>query len=53
MSRPGLRACDLEGACPGYTLFTPIAGKGETFLIDFHGEFVHRWELPYPPGQYA
>ena len=49
----GLRACDLERVYPGYTLFTPIAGKGETFLIDLHGEVVQRWTLPYPPGQYG
>jgi len=47
----GLRACDPEGACPGFTLFTPRFEQNRTvYLIDLQGEVVHTWHLPYAPG---
>jgi hypothetical protein len=46
----GLRACDPERACPGYTLFAPINGGGTVYLLDLHGDVAHTWALPYPPG---
>jgi hypothetical protein len=49
----GLRALDKSKASPGYTLFSPITGKGEVYLIDLEGTVVHQWNLPYPPGAYG
>ena len=47
----GLRACDRERACPGYTLFAPCFAQNRTvFLIDLQGEVVHTWTMPYAPG---
>lgn len=49
----GLRAIDPVKAFPGYTLFSPITGRGEVYLIDLQGKIVHQWALPYPPGAYG
>jgi hypothetical protein len=49
----GLRLLDPRRASPGYTLFAPLASKGDVFLVDLHGKVVHRWKLPYAPGQTA
>src|SRR5215475_4800858 len=46
----GLRVLDRDRACPGYTLFTPLTGQGEVYLIDLEGKVVHQWTLPYHPG---
>src|SRR5712664_2592301 len=47
----GLRACDTERACPGYTLFAPCFPQNRTvFLIDLQGSVVHTWAMPYAPG---
>jgi hypothetical protein len=47
----GLRACDPERACPGYTLFAPCFPQNRTvFLIDLQGTIVHTWAMPYAPG---
>src|SRR5262249_41560626 len=47
----GLRACDPERACPGYTLFAPCFEHNRTvYLVDLHGEVVHTWPMPYAPG---
>jgi rhodanese-related sulfurtransferase len=47
----GLRACDPERACPGYTLFAPCFPQNRTvFLIDLQGSIVHTWTMPYAPG---
>jgi len=47
----GLRACDTERACPGYTLFAPCFPQNRTvFLIDLQGSVVHTWTMPYAPG---
>jgi len=47
----GLRALNRDKASPGYTLFAPLTGHGEVYLVDLDGEVVHRWKLPYGPGQ--
>jgi hypothetical protein len=49
----GLRAWNREKAFPGYTLFAPITGSGQVYLIDLDGTVVHQWNLPYPPGAYG
>jgi hypothetical protein len=47
----GLRACDTERACPGYTLFAPCFAQNRTlFLIDVQRAVVHTWTMPYAPG---
>jgi len=38
----GLRACDPERACPGFTLFAPVFEQNRTvYLINLQGELVH------------
>ena len=49
----GLRALDPGRVSPGYTLFAPIAGRGEVYLVDLQGTVVHQWALPVPPGRHA
>jgi hypothetical protein len=49
----GIRAIDRSKAFPGYTLFAPITGSGQVYLVDLDGNVVHRWALPYPPGAYG
>ena len=49
----GLRALDEKRAFPGYTLFAPITGGGEVYLIDLQGRVVHEWHLSHPPGAYG
>jgi hypothetical protein len=49
----GLRALDPRKAFPGFTLFAPITGSGQVYLIDLEGNVVHQWNLPYPPGAYG
>lgn len=49
----GLIAHDPALASAGFTLFTPIAGSGQVYLIDMAGEVRHTWRLPYPPGRHA
>ena len=40
----GLRACDPERACPGFTLFAPFFEQNRTVdLINLQGELVHSW----------
>jgi hypothetical protein len=47
----GLRACDPERACAGFTLFAPhFVGSKTVYLIDLAGKVVHGWDLPYSPG---
>jgi hypothetical protein len=37
----GLRACDHERACPGFTLFAPLFEQNRTvYLIDLKGDVV-------------
>ena len=49
----GLRACDPDRACPGYTLFAPHTSERTVYLVDLEGRIAHSWELPYPPGLYG
>ncbi|MEH2109638.1 aryl-sulfate sulfotransferase [Nostoc sp.] len=49
----GLRAYNPEKVFKGYTLFTPLTGQGEVYLLNLEGEVVHQWNLPYPPGLYG
>ncbi|MQF64895.1 aryl sulfotransferase [SAR202 cluster bacterium AC-409-J13_OGT_754m] len=52
-SGTGVRAYDPKEAFNGYTLFTPMNGKGIVYLIDMNGNIVHRWKLKHPPGLYG
>ena len=49
----GLRACDTDRACPGFTLFAPQSGGGNVYLIDLHGNVAQTWRMPYAPGNYG
>ncbi|WP_067490925.1 aryl-sulfate sulfotransferase [Actinomadura hibisca] len=49
----GLIALDADRAFDGYTLFAPLTGTGEVYLIDLHGTVVHRWKMPHRPGRHA
>jgi hypothetical protein len=49
----GVTAYDPSRAYNGYTLFTPITGNGEVYLINIKGKVVHQWKLPYPAGHYG
>jgi len=49
----GLRAVDHERASPGFTLFAPMSGGGNVYLIDLDGRPIHSWQMPYPPGNYG
>jgi hypothetical protein len=48
----GLRAFNLDQACPGFTLFAPQGGGGILYLID-EGKVIHTWQMPYSPGNYV
>ena len=52
-TRLGLTAHDPEKTCPGYFLYTPMAGLGDVYLLDMEGNVAHKWRLPYPPGLYG
>jgi len=49
----GLTALDRERACPGYTLYAPMNGPGDVYLLSLDGEEVHHWAMPDPPGLYG
>jgi len=49
----GLRACDPDRACPGFTLFASLRGEGNVYLIDLDGKVIHTWQMPYAPGEYG
>jgi len=49
----GLIACAPAAACPGYTLFAPLTGTGQAYLVGLDGTVAHRWDLPYRPGRHA
>ena len=53
IGRLGLTALDPEKACPGYVLYTPMASRGDVYLIDLQGNVAHQWRMPYPPGLYG
>ena len=52
MRQLGLTQHSPEKAFPGYTLFAPLEGAN-VYLIDMRGNVVHRWQLPYRPGDYG
>ena len=52
MRQLGLISYKPEMAYPGYTLFAPMEGTA-VYLIDMRGNVVHRWQLPYRPGEYG
>jgi hypothetical protein len=49
----GLIAADLATASPGYTLYAPLTGTGQAYLVALDGTVAHRWDLPYRPGRHA
>ena len=53
IARTGLTAHDPAKASPGYTLYAPLSGNGEVYLLDPNGEVAHWWQMPYPPGLYG
>ena len=53
IARTGLTANDPSLACPGYTLYAPMSGRGEVYLLDADGNVAHQWNMPYPPGLYG
>ena len=53
MSKTGLTALDRTLACPGYTLYAPMNGPGDVYLLNLDGEEVHQWKMPDPPGLYG
>ena len=53
MAKTGLTAYDEERACPGYVLYSNLYESNTIHLIDLNGETAHRWEMPYPSGQYG
>ena len=52
-TKTGLTALDRERACPGYTLYAPMNGPGDVYLLSLDGEEVHHWVMPDPPGLYG
>ena len=52
-SKTGLTALDRTRACPGYTLYAPMSGPGDVYLLNLDGEEVHHWSMPDPPGLYG
>ena len=52
-TKTGLTALDRERACPGYTLYAPMDGPGDVYLLNLDGEEVHHWAMPDPPGLYG
>ena len=51
--RTGLIAHDPALAQPGYTLFAPMFGDGQVYLIGMDGAVAHEWRMPYRPGLYG
>jgi hypothetical protein len=49
----GLVSADPAAASPGFTLFAPLTGTGQVYLVDLNGVPAHRWDLPYRPGRHA
>ena len=50
--RFGLTVYQPDKVYQGFTLFSPLEGTS-TYLIDMRGNVVHRWQMPYRPGEYA
>lgn len=53
IARTGLTAHDPAEASPGYTLYAPLSGNGEVYLMDADGGVAHEWKMPFPPGLYG
>ena len=53
IARTGLTAHDPAKASPGYTLYAPMSGNGEVYLLAPNGDVAHQWQMPYPPGLYG
>ncbi|MEC4018625.1 arylsulfotransferase family protein [Streptomyces sp. H27-D2] len=49
----GLIALDENAAYDGYTLYAPLTGTGQVYLVDLRGDVAHQWNLPYRPGRHA
>jgi hypothetical protein len=49
----GLIASNPAAASPGYTLFAPLTGTGQVYLVGLDGTVAHQWDLPYRPGCHA
>ncbi len=49
----GLTAHEPSKAFQGYTLYAPMFGEGETYLLDMDGNVVHEWKAPLEPGDYV
>ena len=49
----GLIGADPATASPGYTLFAPLTGTGQAYLVGLDGTVAHQWDLPYRPGRHA
>ncbi len=49
----GLLGVDSARTAGGLTLYCPIAGPGDIFLVDIDGQVVHKWVAPAPPGRHA
>lgn len=49
----GLISHNPQKTFDGYTLFAPLSGSGEVYLIDIDGNIAHQWQLPHPPGLYG
>lgn len=52
-TKTGLTALNVEKACPGYTLYAPMNGPGDVYLLNLDGDEVHHWKMPDPPGLYG
>lgn len=48
----GLIASDHKRVVPGYVLVAPLTSN-EIYLVDTHGEVVHKWQMPYRNGRHA
>lgn len=53
ITRTGLTAQDETRASPGYTLYAPMYGPGDVYLVSLEGTVAHQWHLPFPPGLYG
>ena len=48
----GLSVYKPEKTYDGYTLFAPLENYG-CIPYRYAGNFVHRWQMPYQPGDYG
>jgi len=55
LRRQGTRAHGLRPAAgsPGYTLFAPLTGTSQAYLVGLDGTVAHQQDLPYRPGRHA